>query len=687
MYSTSQDYKDAMRSASRPYNTVEGTISLTNGTVITVDGSNMPSNSISISKQCIDDDELMFGGVFANTLKLSILPPDGVSRYDLFGATVELSFFVQIGTENDEPVFEEVPLGIFTVSDADKPNDRVNLTCYDNMMLLGMPLGDVYITGTPWQIFQIVQQNTGMLINFTAEDLEEFPNYDVDISASSDRGLQSYYDVVKEICQMMGCFAYAERNGKLQVKAFSQRPDIALTISSWYSLVPADYQCKYIGLSVSSMAGTWTKYSEDPTAYGLKMVIEDAPAWDYGSAEIQQEKTDALYDCLIHIDEYTPCDIDMPGDPSFDCGDRLQLTARNGDVIETLITSMEWKFHQGMSITSDGINPYLEGSSVLASESNRIINQAVAKSKLQFISFTNSKERVIGDEETMQIGECTFHPTANTNAIFVATILVDIDVADVTVTDTEEVQVPVTPYYNDQETVVTDINGNPVTLLGTANNTYTYERDGKLEVDIFYRLNLTRLPSDEEPYTAIEEIEKGKHIITVAYPINSLLADTNYTFEVFITSKGGTTTVPIRTLQASLIGQELTDTSKFDGKIAVQDYEAVSELYGLGTLALEHGEFVTTINPDPEEHPEFEPLPNQIYIQLAKSIKVILDRLSLYNISSVESKSLQEGSGSLQPQIYLLGGFFFTTEDGSQLSTEDDKYLYTEAHIDTNEGE
>ena len=264
--------------------------------------------------------------------------------------------------------------------------------------------------------------------------------------------------------------------------------------------------------------------------------------------------------------------------------------------------------------------------------------------------------------------------------------MVDIDVADVTVTDTEEVQVPVTPYYNEQETVVTDINGNPVTLLGTANNTYTYERDGKLEVDIFYRLNLTRLPSDEEPYTAIEEIEKGQHIITVAYPINSLLADTNYTFEVFITSKGGTTTVPVRTLQASLIGQELTDTSKFDGKIAVQDYEAVSELYGLGTLALEHGDFVTTINPDPEEQP-FEPMPNQIYIQLAKSIKVILDRLSLYNISNVESKPLQEGSGSLQPQIYLLGGFFFTTEDGSQLSTENDKYLYTEAHIDTNEGE
>lgn len=659
MYSTSQDYKDAMRSASRPYDTVEGTISLTNGTVVTVDGSNMPSNSISISKQCIDNDELMFGGVFASTLKLSILPPDGVSRYDLFGATIELSYYIQTGTENDEPVFEEVPLGIYTVADADKPSDRVILTAYDNMLMLDVKLGGLYLTGTVWQMFELISQNTGIELGFTEQDLSNFINTAdrYQLSASEDRGIQTYRDVVKEICQQLGCFAVADRQGKLNLKAFSQRPDIALTMSDWYSFVPADYKCKYIGLSLTSLAGTFTKIDET-AGQGLIMVIEDAPAWDYGSQENLEERTTNLFGYLTQIDEYTPGQLDMPGDPSFDCGDRLQLTARNGDVIETLITSMEWKFHQGMSIDSEGLNPFLEGSSAFEKESARILSQAVAKSKLQFISFTNSHEISVGDTQSKKIGECTFTPTTETNALFVATILVDIDVADTEETDTEEVQVPVTPYYNEQETVVTDINGNPVTLLGTATNTMTYKRDGKCDVEVFYRLNGIMIPSDESPYIATDCIEKGKHIITVSYPITSLVAYQRFEFEVWITSKGGTTVVPARTLRATLFGQELTDTTKFDGRLKVEDtMDMLAHIEKLGIITITDDAEITFVN---------------------SAFASVSDDISLYNISSVERIPIEEGTGELSPHLFLMGGKYIMTDSGAYLTTDNGKRLITD---------
>ena len=546
MYPSSQAYKNAIHSASRPYDTVYGTVYFATETglsPLTVDSSNMPTNAITISSQCIDDEALMFGGVFSNSLKLSIITD--LDRYCFYNAVIELYYKIEVSTN----VFETIPLGIFTVADADRPTNQVNLTAYDNMTMLDLPLGGMFIDGTPWQVFEQVQQHTGMLLGFEEEDLEEFANYTYQLSASSDRGLQTYRDVVKEVCQQLGCFAYADREGRLAIKEFSVRPDISLNMSHWYSLVPADYESRYIGLQLTSLKGTYTKMVDDPTAVGLVMVIEDAPAWDYGLETVLQAKTDNLFNLLRTIDEYTPCEIDMPSDATFECGDRLELTLRNGDVIETLITSMEWKFHQGMSITSSGLNPFLEGGSALDSATSRIISQTVAKSKLQFVSFTNANEVVIADEEEKKIGECVFNPSADTQAMFVATILCDID-------DTDGF-------------TVLDINNVQKTLSGDC------------EVTVFYKMGVGSekqlVPSDAEPYYAIEELDDGRHIITVTYPLNSLVENTRYEFEIWLSSNGGTITIPQRSLEATIFGQEIADITRFDGVIRVEEeYPLVS---------------------------------------------------------------------------------------------------------------
>lgn len=651
MYSTSQAYKTAMRSASRPYDTVYGTITLADGTYVTVNASNMPTDAISISKQCISGEELMFGGVFASTLKLSLLTD--LDRYAFFDAVIQLNYKVQIGTdtsgEEPVPIYEVIPLGVFTVNDVDRPNkNQVNMTAYDNMLLLGKELGGFIFSGTPWDDFQIVEEQTGFELAFDEEDLEQFVNNNYQIEANENRGLQNYFDVVKMICQQLGCFAYADRTGKLAIKNFSKRPDLSLTMSDWYSFVPADYKSKYVGISITSLAGVFTQ-TDETLGKGNIMIIEDAPAWDFGSQEALQDKTENLFAELRLVDEYTPCELDMPSDPSFDCGDRLSCTPRGSiEPIETLITSMEWKFHQGMSITSEGLNPN-DGSSTIARESTRIINQAVAKSKLQFVSFTNTREKVIGNEETVKIGDIVFTPTNETSALVAVTILVDVDVADTEETTTEEVEVPVKAYYNQQETVITDIHGNPVTLTGVAENTMTYKRDGKVDVEVFYRLNGVRLPSNEHPYIATDCIEKGEHVITLVYPLTSLVAYNRYEFEIWITSNGGTVTVPIRSMQATILGQELTDSSGFGGRIVAEDDKLLDALGNLGCLTMtDEGE--VTIN-------------NAAYMQVS-------DTVLLYNINSVETTPLAEGTGSSQPQIYMRSGFDLLTEDGNYFAPE-----------------
>ena len=390
MRNVSQDYRDAVKD--RAYDEVYGTVTFTDPEIepVQITPDILPLNAVTISRQCVDDDSLMFGGVFTDALKLSLFTD--TDRYAFYNAEIILGYKIQIGVEDDEPVYEEVPLGKFTVADADRPHsDTVNLTAYDPITKLDVPLGGEVLSGTAWEMFQKVERTTGYELGFDEAFVSNLPNSSSVISASAQDGMNTYRDVVKEICQLLGCFAMDNREGKLILKPFSTTPDLTLDISDWYSMTPADYKCSYIGVSITSRSGTYEKMSENPNARGLIYTVSDAPAWDYGIEEEQERRTEAIYDLVMGI-EYTPAKIDMHDDPSFDCGDMLELIPRGADPndesthIFTIITSIEWKFHQSMSLESVGINPYIEGSSVASSTTDRLVEQAVEKSKIQFIN-------------------------------------------------------------------------------------------------------------------------------------------------------------------------------------------------------------------------------------------------------------------------------------------------------------
>ena len=661
MQNVSQAYRDAVQE--RAYDEVFGTITFVDPEIdqISITPNILPLNAVTISRQCVDNDELMFGGVFTNVLKLSIYTDK--DRYAFYNAKIVIGYKIHIGYEDDEPVYEEVPLGIFTVADADRPqSDIVNLTAYDNITMLDMSIGSLSFTGTPWVIFEQITENTGYPLAFDEQFIETLPNYDKPVQVSANEGMRTYRDIVKVLCQELCCFALDDRTGKLALKQFSTTPDLELDISSWYSMTPADYTCNYIGVSITSRSGTYEKMSEDPTAYGLILTVPDAPAWDYGLDIEQEAKTAAMYDVITAI-EYTPATINMHDDPSFDCGDMLQLTARNGDVINTIITSTEWKFHSGMEIESVGINPLIEGSSVASSSTDRLVSQAVEKSKIQFINFSNLNAKTLGNNsDPWVIGECRFTPTSLTDSLFIGTILVNVSAEDVVNTETEEVNVPVVAYdEQEQQTVVTDINGNPVTFKGVATNNYIYKRDGKCEVTVYYRIDEIKVPSEETPYLAKAVLENGRNIITLSYPFTNLERGHTYHFEVFITvscEQGDSVTIDANSSRFTLFGQEVDNLSDFSGYIDVDEPIGLMSYSSITPLTIYEGDIEIT--------------------QVDAVVIDTTDNVSLYNIASIGVTPIAEGTGSLAPQIFMQGGYNLGTETDDYFAAENDFRFITE---------
>ena len=677
------EYRNAIDASGRPYNTVTGRITFTDDTYIDITDAILSENPVKISRQCVDNDSLMFGGVYTNVLNMNLVTD--VDRYKFFGAKIELYWEIEISIQQgtDEPTYqmESVPLGIFYVTEAERPSEEINLTAYDSMTLLDVRLGSLQLSGTPWELFMIIKSMTGYDVDFTEEDLQSYPNYDKAISASEGDGLQTYRDVVKEICQMMGCFAMDNRQGKLKLKRFSKTPDIELSADNWYTMVPADYKCNYIGVSVTSKSGTYEKLDEEhPDEIGLIWDIGDAPAWDYGAIEDQELKVANLYDVIVgneeeEIDgiEYTPASIDMPSDATFECGDMLKLLPYGADpedessYIYTIITSIDWNFHNGMDIESVGINPLIEGSTPSSSGTDRLVTQSIEKNKIQFLSVVNNRATTVGDEETYKLCELRFKPTAIADSLFIGTILLQANVDDdteITSEYTEEVTVPITPYdEQSQPTVVTDINGNPVTFSGTVTNTHThtYLRDGKCEVTIYYVLDGTRLPNEEEPYLAKETLENGKHIVTLSYPLNNLDMGHNYLFQVYITVSGGTLNIGKNAIRATLFGQQIDDISAFSGFIDVEEDPTGRFNFGVITpVALYEDDTDTGVTT----------------IDAAQAHAT--DTVSLYNIASISVTPLYEGTGSLAPQIFMQGGYNLGTEDNDYFATEDGFRFITE---------
>lgn len=389
MQNVSSAYLEAIRSSKKPYSEVYGTITFTDNTTLAVTPSIMPEKSISIERQCIDGNDIDFGGVFLSILELSLRTTE--SRYKFFDARIVLSYKIEVNN-----AFESVKLGEFTIANVDRPDkNTVKFTAYDDMQKLDKPLQSTAMSGTPYELLSFISTTCNYSLGFTQADMAQFANNTNEITIDENSGIATYRDAVKVICQQLGCFACDDRNGQLKLVKFGTSVVRELTTADWFSITPADYECRYVGLSVTSAQGTFVSIISGEDVKGNILKISDAPAWDYGTEQYLQSLTDNLFTVLRGI-IYTPSQIDVLADPSYDCGDRIKCTLANGDEIETIITSYEWTWHD-MSLVSKGVNPNLQGAST-NDLSKRLITKESTGNKFTYYTWVNVKDIALTNE-------------------------------------------------------------------------------------------------------------------------------------------------------------------------------------------------------------------------------------------------------------------------------------------------
>lgn len=145
MYPVSSQYKTAIRQSVRT-DRVTGTLTLTDGTVLALTAADLISGSLTLDNQCVNGEELEFGCVYLGQVSLQLRT--ALSRYAFYGASLTLAY----GLLLPDGSWETVPLGVYTVAEAERRAISVSIKAYDNMFLLDTPYDGEVLQGTAYEM-------------------------------------------------------------------------------------------------------------------------------------------------------------------------------------------------------------------------------------------------------------------------------------------------------------------------------------------------------------------------------------------------------------------------------------------------------------------------------------------------------------------------------------------------------
>ena len=550
MYNVSNDYIDRVHALTRT-DTIYGTLTFPNGDSVPITESNIGQGSVSISRACVDGDELNFGSAIMAELSISIRSEQ--NRYNFYGSKISLTYAVKLTKDS----WAEVPLGIFTVAEATRVGKLVKLIAYDNLQAFDVPFGDTVVAGSAYSVLSELCDLCGVTLGMDVRDFETIPNGLEVIQIDSSNGCKTLRDAVKIVCQMICGFAVADRDGTIKVRHFGKVPVETLTENDRYSTMVEDFNCSYVAVQVTGLSGTYSARTKE-IRDGLTLYLDDAPAWDYGLENVLQNRVDTIMAYIEDL-EYTPCEISMPGNPAYDCGDRIVVSV-DGELIETIIMEIDWQFRNKMKLTSKGTNLFNLGSS---ETSNRMLSRESATNKLEFYHYTNPDELSITGKNDGDICNLHIATVSSTSVIFLASIVLDVET-----TEKNTLNIDTNTALVLEDDSVIDITGTTTTPK-------------ECEVKVTYLLNNI----DEEYYPTFKLVD-GTNTITLVYNIDGLSSQSTYNWVVNLTPLNGIVKIKEWGAKFTLFGQGLVEGSAaWDGRITVEDaFDVVQVLHNIGVV-------------------------------------------------------------------------------------------------------
>ena len=544
MYSVSNAYKTKM------YDQVQ-THKLS-GTVDSIAFTDSDVVGVSYTNRCAEK-KVNLGSVNIGTLKLTFLT-DILNRGEYYGKTITLSDYLLTGYDgNDDPIWEEVPLGVFYIGEAKWTGaGTINITAYDCLSKLDEPLQLNQTTGTVFSFCSYIATQTGTTFGMTELECQALPNGTETMSPYEESNMETWRDMVSALAQMIGGFAYADRDGSWKLRSFDNTSITSVPKNRRISGTSiSDYETYYDTVQYTDLQAKETKYIGDQN--GLIMNLGSQPFLQYGLANIVDRRIEAIIGAMKKM-TYTPFEMGaLPALIALDLGDVITIASDyTGHNSVGAVMNITWTYNKSIKLSCYGDNPNLRaGQSATDKNIAGLLNQTT-NNEITYYTYANTEKVEAETEEETIIASLNFASVQQTTVKIYTELIADM-VADLSGDCSYELK-----YYLNDELVAYA----PYERLGGVYGSTSGDTELSITRDFFYIL---------------QNVEPGvRHNWKVALVTHGDISSTE---------------LDVNHIHITLEGQRLVGSGAFLGLIEISD---TMPLFLIG--ALQRGAFTDSVN-------------------------------------------------------------------------------------------
>ena len=622
MYSVSDAYKAKMLDQVQTHRLVgllDDAYSFTEADVI----------GVSYKNQC-SQKNVALGSVNIGVLKLTFLV-DLLDRGDYYGKKILIYDGLKIDEESGEDVFEDVPVGVFYIAEAVRTAAGIDITAYDVLSKTDKNLTIDQTSGTLFYFCKYIESETGAHFGMSQEECEALPNGTEVISPYEDNDMTSFRDLMSALAQMVGGFAYADRNGNWRLKSFDNVSVISIPKARRMSGTEiSDFNSYYDFVSYVDAKTKNVKVVGEGD--GLVMKLGNQPFLQYGTPEAIDRRVNNILNVVKGMN-YTPFKASMlPAFIALDLGDVIELEDDYaGDTSSGAVMLATWTYNKSYKVQCYGDNPNLRSAQSRTDKNiSGIINQTV-QNEVTYYNFANLEPIELGSDYEVTIAQLYFTAAQQTTVKILHEFILEM-LRDLSLQGSYEIR-----YYLDGERV----------------NYSPYESLSPLVIT-------TEIPDPEESGGGTQsiqaDIEPVESTITrdFFYVLRDVAPGIRHSWEVKIITHGiEQTTIDVNHAHITLEGQRLYGEDYFDGYIEAADNLIAEPIGGLGLVSMSEG--------TGEDAPKIE-LQNLIIAQANDNVK-------LENIGGLGLISMSDAATIFLEYVALA------TEDDEDFLTEDDQII------------
>lgn len=389
---------------------------------------NFISGSLRIYNACSEDNEIKIGSVYMGTLEAVVKGVDYLRNW--YGKVVTLFEGLKLA----DGTWEDVPLGVFRVVEANHAEDGVHITAYDDMRRCDIRkwTHETFV-GQPYDYLQEICNIAHVTLAQTETEIKAFPNGLKGFSLFPENDIVTCRDMLFWVCQTIGAIATFNRDGLLDIRRYGDYQEPVATIGSgtrWQGGSISDFETYYTSLTYEAL--------QEGSLFEIGEEVDDGLIYELGANPLlQYYGTDPVnhpaWDILeaLQAINFTPFNVDLAACPAYDLCDVVEFPdAQEGWSPVGCIMGYSYQFHGTYTIQGFGSNPALNNVKSTTDKALVGLKNQGKGNTIQYYTFTNGGEISIEDTYT-EISHIRFATVSKTLAVFQAEVNLDVDTVDV----------------------------------------------------------------------------------------------------------------------------------------------------------------------------------------------------------------------------------------------------------------